>query len=92
MGGVSELSIGKVVLGFAVVFAYAGYCLYLVRRVGVLSSKSNGNAGITLGGTRVSNFRRRARFASQDGVEETSGGRGGIESVVIGIDLDKETK
>lgn len=88
MGGVSELSIGKVVLGFVVILGYAGYCLYLVKQVGVFSSKSS-MLSQTASGSRMSSFRRRARFASRTGSDEDQ--RGDVESVVIAIGMDKET-
>ncbi|KAK5094713.1 hypothetical protein LTR24_003413 [Lithohypha guttulata] len=98
MGGVSELSVGKVVLGFVVLIGYLGYCVYLVRFVGVFSL---GRKGVGLGsgsGGRMTGFRRRARFASASlgTVREVEGERdaerGDAESVVIVIEGGKETK
>lgn len=87
MGGISELSVGKVCLGFAVVCAYAGYCWYLVRRIGVGKGGmggvhgGNGNGA----GRRMSSFKRRARFASGESVK--GDGRGDVENVsVVGVE------
>lgn len=91
MGGVSELSIGKVALAFVVILGYAGYCVYLVRWVSVFGSKRADGAV-----TRTASFRRRARFARRAGghaAAATSGQErnvdGGVETVVIGIDVEK---
>ncbi|KAK5096836.1 hypothetical protein LTS08_007326 [Lithohypha guttulata] len=84
MGGISELSVGKIVLGFAIMLGYAYYCIYLVRRVGVFNKIPISGAG-----SRVSSFRRRARFAKgQDTLGEDSR-MDDVESVVIVIDAEK---
>lgn len=81
MGGVSELSVGKVVLAFAVMLGYGCYCFYLVRRVGVLKK-------VPVAGGRTASFRRRARFASGSTMQRDDGDD--VESVVIGIEVEKE--
>lgn len=65
MGGISGLSVGKVVLGFLVILGYIGYCVYLVRAVGVFGGRNTSSAlGLGNGGRVTSGFRRRARFAA----------------------------
>jgi len=79
---------------------YLGYCVYLVRFVGVFSFGRKG-AGLGSGsGGRMAGFRRRARFASAslgtvrevEGEGERDAERGDAESVVIVIEGGKETK
>ena len=53
MGGIDELSIGKVVLGWMVIIVYMGYMAFLVVAVGVFGRKKVAGAG----------FLRKARFA-----------------------------
>lgn len=96
MGGVSELSVVKVVLGFVVVLGYAGYALYLVKAVGVFARKSSSLGPVRLvsesgNGSRMGSFRRRARFARGGGVD-TDGKKGDVESVVIAIEVDKDMR
>lgn len=81
MGGISELSVGKVVLGFLVMAGYVFYCFYLVGRVGVFKK-------VPVVGGRAASFRRRARFASGEEEQKDSD----VESVVIGIDIEKEER
>ncbi|KAJ9653250.1 hypothetical protein H2198_007553 [Neophaeococcomyces mojaviensis] len=86
MGGVSQLSVGKVVLGWIVVAVYVSYCAYLYLRVGVFNSKRR--VVDLSAGNKMSSFRRRARFERGE-PEETEAGRKSVESVVIGIDIEK---
>lgn len=79
----SELSIGKVVLGFVILLTYIGYCAFLIAKVGVCSKKGPVTQGAD--GGRASRFGRRARFAGD--VERN----GDVESVVIRID-EKELR
>lgn len=106
MGGVSELSVGKVVLGFVVVAGYIGYCAYLVRVVGVFEGRRGAGLGLGLGlgrpgagsrsNGRMAGSRRRARFASANlgTVKEVEAERerDDVESVVIVVEDDKETR
>jgi hypothetical protein len=91
MGGVSELSVAKVVLGFVIVVGYVAYCGYLVWWVGVFSGRAGlGQAGARARtGGRMSSFCRRARFARGERTD-TELGRFDVESVVIGMDVGKE--
>ena len=73
MKGISELSVGKVILTLAVILAYVVYAVYLVKKVGVFSKK-------VVNGTQRASFRRRTRFASR-GMSLSD-----AESVVIGIE------
>jgi len=94
MGGVSELSVAKVVLGFVVVLGYLAYCAYLVRWVGVFAGRAGvgSTSGVVggEGGSRMSSFRRRARFASREGDQDTR--RGDVESVIIGVEMEKDIR
>lgn len=93
MGGVSELSVGKVVLGFLVVVGYVVYCVYLVRVVGVFGGKGS---EMREGTRKVSGFRRRARFAQREEEQGKGKWEGKVERVsvsVVEVDegLDKES-
>lgn len=85
MGGISELSVGKVCLGFAVVLGYAVYCWYLVSKVGISKELQGGGDGGNRSGRRIGSFKRRARFALG---ESGKGDRlGDVESVsVVGVE------
>lgn len=92
MGGVSELSIGKVSLSFVVILAYIGYCFYLVKIVSVFSSK-RATQEQRVSGIRMASFGRRARFAGRDRAQESVPEMSGsVETVVIGIDVEKGMK
>ena len=88
MGGVSGLSVGKVVLASMVVLGYVGYCVCLVRvlRNGVtmVVEREEGT------GMRMS-LKRRTRFAERLGSGSARERREevGVESVVIGMDVEK---
>lgn len=85
MGGVSELSVGKVVLGCLVMVGYMAYCAYLVRVVGVFGGRGSVDGNVMgMGGRSVSGFKRRARFAMGEEEKEREAGEGTF--TVIGVD------
>lgn len=93
MGGVSELSVAKVVLGGLVVLAYVGYCGYLVKVVGVFSKRKSSLGCVSNGaGGRMASFGRRARFARGRGGRAEMVEGGDVESVVVVIEGKKETR